>query len=162
MTAHLWPGASLGLTVLPLQAMHSDMDIVTRILGLPRRVDITTVARDDDGAAIEVTLRFDGAIIRESVSSLMPISWGARGGYTATVRTRRLVALPPGGWWLAHAPARRLSPTRPCLTSFPAGLARLAITRPCGTHRGSSTTGRAGSAGSCRASLPTALGARAR
>jgi UDP-N-acetylglucosamine 3-dehydrogenase len=84
MTAHLWPGASLGLTVLPLQAMHSDMDIVTRVLGLPRRVDVTTVARDDDSAAIEATLSFDGALVRESVSSLMPMAWGARGGYTAT------------------------------------------------------------------------------
>ena len=84
LTAQLWPGASLGLTVLPLEAMHSDMDIVTRILGLPRKVDIATVARDDDSASIEVTLQFDGAIVRESVSSLMPMSWGARGGYTAT------------------------------------------------------------------------------
>ena len=84
LTAQLWPGASLGLTVLPLEAMHSDMDIVTRILGLPRKVDIATVARDDDSASIEVTLQFDGTIVRESVSSLMPMSWGARGGYTAT------------------------------------------------------------------------------
>ncbi|QHC24579.1 Gfo/Idh/MocA family protein [Streptomyces sp. GS7] len=83
-TAHLWPGVSLGLGTLPLEAMHSDMDIVTRTLGRPHSVDVTTVARDADSAAIEATLSFDGAFARDSVSSLMPMSWGARGGYTAT------------------------------------------------------------------------------
>ncbi|WP_438490093.1 Gfo/Idh/MocA family protein [Streptomyces sp. S186] len=83
-TAHLWPGVSLGLKTLPLEAMHSDMDIVTRTLGHPRSVDVTTVARDGDSAAVEATLGFDGAVARDSVSSLMPMSWGARGGYTAT------------------------------------------------------------------------------
>ena len=84
LTAHLWPGASLGLTVLPLEAMHSDMDIITRTLGVPQDVRVTAVARDDDSAAIEATMTFDGAFARDSVSSLMPMSWGARGGYTAT------------------------------------------------------------------------------
>jgi UDP-N-acetylglucosamine 3-dehydrogenase len=84
LTAHLWPGASLGLRTLPLEAMHSDMDIITRIPGLPRQVEVTTVARDNDSASIEATLRFDDAFARASVSSLMPMSWGARGGYTAT------------------------------------------------------------------------------
>ncbi|MER6048124.1 Gfo/Idh/MocA family oxidoreductase [Streptomyces sp. NPDC001793] len=83
-TAHLWPGVSLGLETLPLEAMHSDMDIVTRTLGRPHSIDVATVARDGDNAAIEATLRFDGAFARDSVSSLMPMSWGARGGYTAT------------------------------------------------------------------------------
>ncbi|MEU9111679.1 Gfo/Idh/MocA family oxidoreductase [Streptomyces sp. NPDC048483] len=83
-TAHLWPGVSLGLKTLPLEAMHSDMDIVTRTLGRPRSVEVTTVARDGDSAAIEATLGFDGAFARDSVSSLMPMAWGARGGYTAT------------------------------------------------------------------------------
>ncbi|MGI5341449.1 Gfo/Idh/MocA family protein [Streptomyces sp. CA-181903] len=84
LTAHLWPGASLGLKVLPLEAMHSDMDLITRTLGLPRDVTVTTVARDGDSAAVEATFAFDGAIARSSVSSLMPKPWGARGGYTAT------------------------------------------------------------------------------
>ncbi|MER5783181.1 Gfo/Idh/MocA family oxidoreductase [Streptomyces mobaraensis] len=83
LTAHLWPGASLGLKVLPLEAMHSDMDIVTRTLGLPRDLTVTTVARDEDSGAIDATFRFDGAAARSSVSSLMPKAWGARGGYTA-------------------------------------------------------------------------------
>ncbi|MER7468130.1 Gfo/Idh/MocA family oxidoreductase [Streptomyces sp. NPDC097981] len=83
-TAHLWPGFSLGLKVLPLEAMHGDMDIITRTLGLPQRLDVTTVARDDDSGAIEAVLRFDGAVARDSVSSLMPMPWGARSGYTAT------------------------------------------------------------------------------
>ncbi|MFK0295092.1 Gfo/Idh/MocA family protein [Streptomyces sp. NPDC090442] len=82
-TAHLWPGVSLGLGTLPLEAMHSDMDIVTRTLGRPRSIDVATVARDADSAAIEATLHFDGAFARDSVSSLMPMGWGARGGYTA-------------------------------------------------------------------------------
>ena len=84
LTAHLWPGASLGLRVLPLEAMHSDMDIITHTLGLPHTVEVTALARDSDSASIEATLRFDGAFARDSVSSLMPMSWGARGGYTAT------------------------------------------------------------------------------
>jgi predicted dehydrogenase len=84
LTAHLWPGASLGLKALPLEAMHSDMDLITRTLGRPRKIEITALARDDDSASIEVTMSFDGAFARDSVSSLMPMSWGARGGYTAT------------------------------------------------------------------------------
>ena len=39
LTAHLWPGASLGLKALPLEAMHSDMDIITRTLGLPHELE---------------------------------------------------------------------------------------------------------------------------
>jgi predicted dehydrogenase len=84
LTAHLWPGVSLGLKTLPLEAMHSDMDIVTRSLGLPRDLHVATVARDDDSASIEVTLNYEHAFVRDSVSSLMPMPWGARGGYTAT------------------------------------------------------------------------------
>lgn len=83
-TAHLWPGFSLGLKTLPLEAMHSDMDIITRTLGRPQSVNVTTVARDGDSAAVEAVMRFEGAMARDSVSSLMPMSWGARGGYTAT------------------------------------------------------------------------------
>ncbi|OAR22025.1 1,5-anhydro-D-fructose reductase [Streptomyces sp. ERV7] len=84
LTAPLWPGASLGLRALPLEAMHSDMDIITRTLGKPHSIDVTTVARNEDSASIEAALRYDGAFARDSVSALMPMSWGARGGYTAT------------------------------------------------------------------------------
>lgn len=84
LTAHLWPGVSLGLQTLPLEAMHSDTDIITRTLGRPRDLTVTTVARDADSASIEATMRFEGAFARTSVSSLMPTAWGARGGYTAT------------------------------------------------------------------------------
>ncbi|GHF70767.1 hypothetical protein GCM10010218_60080 [Streptomyces mashuensis] len=84
LTAHLWPGASLGLKVLPLEALHSDMDIITRVLGLPRDITVSTVERDEHSAAVDAAFRFDGASARSSVSSLMPMSWGARGGYTAT------------------------------------------------------------------------------
>ncbi|MFD8085346.1 Gfo/Idh/MocA family protein [Kitasatospora sp. NPDC059722] len=84
LTAPLWPGASLGLRTLPLEAMHSDMDIITRTLGRPHGIDVTAHARDEDSASIEATLRFDGAFARDSVSALMPMAWGARGGYTAT------------------------------------------------------------------------------
>ncbi|WP_240167768.1 hypothetical protein [Streptomyces noursei] len=68
-TAHLWPGVSLGLRTLPLEDMHSDMDIITRTLGRPRSIDVTTVARDGDSAAIEAMLGFDGAFARD---------WGLR------------------------------------------------------------------------------------
>ncbi|WP_370417646.1 Gfo/Idh/MocA family protein [Streptomyces sp. QH1-20] len=85
LTALLWPGASLGLKVLPLEAMHSDMDIIASTLGLPRDVTVTAVERDENSAAIDAAFHFDGvAAARSSVSSLMPMSWGARGGYTAT------------------------------------------------------------------------------
>ncbi|MCP2318925.1 putative dehydrogenase [Nocardia amikacinitolerans] len=84
LTAHLWPGASLGLKVLPLEAMHSDMDLLVSTLGRPDRVDVTTYARDADSAVIEAAFVFDNALARDTVSSLMPMSWGARGGYTAT------------------------------------------------------------------------------
>ncbi|MGI5347161.1 Gfo/Idh/MocA family protein [Streptomyces sp. CA-250714] len=84
LTAHLWPGFSLGLEVLPIEAMHSDMDLITSALGKPNALDITTVARDEHSAAIDATLTFDGAFARDSVSSLMPKAWGARGGYTAS------------------------------------------------------------------------------
>ncbi|MEU9418446.1 Gfo/Idh/MocA family oxidoreductase [Streptomyces sp. NPDC048272] len=83
-TAPLWPGASLGLKVLPLEAMHSDMDLITHTLGQPRDVTVTTVARDADSGAVEATFDYEGASARSSVSSLMPMPWGARGGYTAT------------------------------------------------------------------------------
>ncbi|MFH8409091.1 Gfo/Idh/MocA family protein [Streptomyces sp. NPDC018019] len=83
LTAHLWPGASLGLKVLPLEALHSDMDIITRTLGLPKDLTVSTVARDEDSGAIDATFRFDGAAARSSISSLMPKAWGARGGFTA-------------------------------------------------------------------------------
>ncbi|WP_213016525.1 MULTISPECIES: Gfo/Idh/MocA family protein [unclassified Rhodococcus (in: high G+C Gram-positive bacteria)] len=81
-TAHLWPGASLGLTVLPLEAMHSDMDIVARTLGMPEDLRVATVARDDDSGSIDATLIFPGAFVRDSVSALMPMPWGARAAVT--------------------------------------------------------------------------------
>jgi len=70
--------------VLPLEAMHSDMDILTRTLGLPQSIEVATVARDEDSAAVEATLTYTDGFVRDSVSSLMPMSWGARGGYRAT------------------------------------------------------------------------------
>ncbi|MFF3275947.1 Gfo/Idh/MocA family protein [Streptomyces chrestomyceticus] len=84
LTAHLWPGASLGLKILPLEAMHSDMDIITCTLGLPQDLTVTTVARDEDSGAIDAAFRFERAAARSTVSSLMPKSFGARGGYTAS------------------------------------------------------------------------------
>ncbi|MBW5422270.1 gfo/Idh/MocA family oxidoreductase [Streptomyces sp. BG9H] len=79
----LWPGASLGLKQLPMEAMHSDLDLITRALGTPDQVHVTAVGRDADAGAVEATLAFDGAIARSSVSALRPKPWGARGGYTA-------------------------------------------------------------------------------
>ncbi|MEU7202568.1 Gfo/Idh/MocA family oxidoreductase [Streptomyces sp. NPDC045470] len=81
--APLWPGASLGAKVLPMEAMHSDLDLITRALGIPRQVHVTAVERDADAGAVEAVMTFDGAIARSSVSSLRPMPWGGRGGYTA-------------------------------------------------------------------------------
>ncbi|AZM51273.1 gfo/Idh/MocA family oxidoreductase [Streptomyces sp. WAC 01529] len=81
--ALLWPGASLGLKQLPMEAMHSDLDLITRALGTPDQVHVTAVGRDADAGAVEATLAFDGAIARSSLSSLRPKPWGARSGYTA-------------------------------------------------------------------------------
>jgi hypothetical protein len=60
------------------------MDIVTRTLGLPQSIEVATVPRDEDSAAVEATLTYTDGFVCDSVSSLMPMSWGARGGYTAT------------------------------------------------------------------------------
>jgi hypothetical protein len=98
LTAHLWPGVSLGLSTLQLQAMHSDTDILTRTLGRPRELTVTAVARGADSASIEATMGFDGAFARTSVSSLMPTAWGARGDYTATFTDGVLDAAPTMGF----------------------------------------------------------------
>ncbi|MFJ6697966.1 Gfo/Idh/MocA family protein [Streptomyces sp. NPDC091272] len=82
-TAPLWPGACLGVQVLPMEAMHSDLDLITRALGTPREVHVTAVERDTDSGAVEAVMAFDGAIARSSVSSLRPMPWGGRGGWTA-------------------------------------------------------------------------------
>ncbi|MFH8344011.1 Gfo/Idh/MocA family protein [Streptomyces sp. NPDC018045] len=81
--APLWPGACLGARVLPMEAMHSDLDLITRTLGIPHQVHVTAVERDVDAGAVEAIMAFDGAIARSSVSSLRPMPWGGRGGYTA-------------------------------------------------------------------------------
>ncbi|MFF1414059.1 Gfo/Idh/MocA family protein [Streptomyces sp. NPDC058289] len=81
--APLWPGASLGLKSLPMESMHSDLDCITRALGTPTAVHVTAAERDADAAAIDATFTFDQAIARSSISSLRPMPYGARGGYTA-------------------------------------------------------------------------------
>ncbi|MEU1328742.1 Gfo/Idh/MocA family oxidoreductase [Streptomyces sp. NPDC005865] len=81
--APLWPGASLGAKVLPMEAMHSDLDLITRALGMPHQVHVTSVERNADAGAVEAVMAFDGALARSSVSSLRPMPWGGRGGWTA-------------------------------------------------------------------------------
>ncbi|MFJ4878935.1 Gfo/Idh/MocA family protein [Streptomyces sp. NPDC088745] len=82
-TAPLWPGADLGTKALPMEAMHSDLDLITRALGTPREVHVTAVERDAGAGAVEAVMTFDGAIARSSATSLRPLPWGGRGGYTA-------------------------------------------------------------------------------
>ncbi len=66
-----------------MEAMHSDPDLITRALGMPDQVHVTSVERDADAGAVEAVMAFDGALARSSVSSLRPMPWGGRGGYTA-------------------------------------------------------------------------------
>ena len=98
--------------MLPLEAMHSDMDILTRTLGLPQSIEVATVARDEDSAAVEATLAYTDGFVRDTVSSLMPMGPGAP---AAAIRPPSLTACskPPRPWVsTANQPAPS-PPTQP-------------------------------------------------
>ncbi|WP_378730696.1 Gfo/Idh/MocA family protein [Nocardia brasiliensis] len=83
-TALLWPGASLGLHAIPLEMMHSGLDMIVTALGAPQSVEVTSADANQDAATVEAILRYPAATARCSGSSLMPTAWGSRGGYRAT------------------------------------------------------------------------------
>lgn len=84
-TALLWEGYDLGLQTLALDMMHADFDLVTGLLG---RAEVIHVAGTEGpagrGSAAVVTLGYPHAVARCTSSSLMPPSYGMRGGYRAT------------------------------------------------------------------------------
>jgi len=84
-TALLWEGYNLGLQSLALDMMHADFDLVTGLLGRPATVQVTgTGGPGGRGSAAEVILGYPHATARCTSSSLMPQSYGIRGGWRAT------------------------------------------------------------------------------
>ncbi|NNH68659.1 Gfo/Idh/MocA family oxidoreductase [Nocardia uniformis] len=83
-TALLWPGYDLGLDSIALDAMHGDLDVLTRVLGVPETVSAIGTAGAQRGSAAYVTLTYPNAVARVSASSLMPDPYGSRGGFRAT------------------------------------------------------------------------------
>jgi predicted dehydrogenase len=84
-TALLWPGYDLTLQTLTLDMMHSDVDLVTGLLGSPTSVDAAGVdGPAGRGSAAEVLLGYPHALARCTSSALMPRPYGVRGGWRAT------------------------------------------------------------------------------
>jgi predicted dehydrogenase len=84
-TALLWPGYDLGLGSLALDMMHADFDLATSLLGRPDTLHVAGVdGPGGRGSAADVLLGYRHATIRCTSSSLMPQSYGMRGGYRAT------------------------------------------------------------------------------
>ena len=104
-TALLWPGYLLGLETVALDMMHSDLDLVTGLLGHPSTVHVVgTGGPGGRGAAAEVLLGYPEAVARCSSSSLMPTSYGVRGGWRATFTTAVLEYAMRAGF-TGHGPA---------------------------------------------------------
>ncbi|WP_280264875.1 Gfo/Idh/MocA family protein [Nocardia wallacei] len=82
-TALLWPGASIGLRQIPLDSMLGDIDTIVRALGVPGGVSVATAEKDAEAAAVDVHLDYPDALVRCSTSSMLPMSYGAQGGYRA-------------------------------------------------------------------------------
>lgn len=84
-TALLWPGYDLGLQTLALDMMHSDVDLITGLLGEPDTIHVVGIdGRHGKGSAAEVLLNYPNLFVRCSSSALMPEPYGVRGGYRAT------------------------------------------------------------------------------
>jgi predicted dehydrogenase len=84
-TALLWEGYDLGLGTLALDMMHADFDLVTGLLGRPGTIHVAAAAGPGGGgSAAEVVLGYPRAVARCTSSSLMPRSYGMRGGWRAT------------------------------------------------------------------------------
>ncbi|GAA1578883.1 hypothetical protein GCM10009789_35700 [Kribbella sancticallisti] len=84
-TALLWPGYDLTLQTLALDMMHTDLDLVTGLLGRPDTVQVTGIDGPvGRGSAATVLLGYTDAYARISSSALMPQPYGMRGGWRAT------------------------------------------------------------------------------
>ena len=84
-TALLWEGYDLGLDTLALDMMHADFDLVTGLLGRPGTIEVAGIGGPGGrGSAAEVVFGYPHAIARCTSSSLMPQSYGIRGGWRAT------------------------------------------------------------------------------
>ena len=84
-TALLWEGYQLSLDTLPLDMMHADFDLVTGLLGPSATAQVAGVGEAGGrGSAAEVILSYPNAIARCASSSLMPQTYGIRGGWRAT------------------------------------------------------------------------------
>ncbi|WP_459958773.1 Gfo/Idh/MocA family protein [Nocardia sp. IFM 10818] len=82
-TALLWPGASIGLKEIPLDSMLGDLDTIVRALGVPGDIEVAATAKDSEAAAVDALLAYPSALVRCSTSSMLPMSYGCRGGYRA-------------------------------------------------------------------------------
>ncbi|WP_433579672.1 Gfo/Idh/MocA family protein [Nocardia brasiliensis] len=83
-TAPLWPGANLGLSAVPMDMMHSDFDLLVTVLGVPDTVEVVAAVGGTQSGVVDVGFGYPHASARCSSSSMMPMSYGARGGYRAT------------------------------------------------------------------------------
>jgi predicted dehydrogenase len=83
-TALLWPGYTLRLDTIVLDMLHSELDTVVQILGIPESFTANAITGAEQGSAVHAVLTYPDAIARLSGSSLMPQPYGARGGYRAT------------------------------------------------------------------------------
>lgn len=83
-TALLWPGFRLGVDVIATAMMHGDLDVIIQALGAPDALHVTSTMSGADKSSVEAVLNYPKAIARCSGSSLMPMSYGSRGGFRAT------------------------------------------------------------------------------
>ncbi|WP_067541043.1 Gfo/Idh/MocA family protein [Nocardia crassostreae] len=82
-TALLRPGFGIGLKQIPLDQMLGDIDTLVRALGVPEDIEIATATKNPDAAAVDAVLGYPNALVRLSTSSMLPMSYGCRGGYRA-------------------------------------------------------------------------------
>jgi predicted dehydrogenase len=82
-TALLWEGYQLGLDSIAMDMLHSGLDAIVTALGRPESVTAVGVGKDSGRSAAEILLGYPSAIVRCSVSALLPKPYGVRGGYRA-------------------------------------------------------------------------------
>lgn len=80
-TALLWPGYNLQLDSLAMDALHTDLDIITTALGRPASTVAHGIQGEQRGSAAHVLLEYPGQVlVRCSASAFMPTSYGMGGG----------------------------------------------------------------------------------
>jgi predicted dehydrogenase len=83
-SALLWEGYELRLDSIAMDVMHSSLDTIVTALGRPTTVTAIGVESKSGGSAGEVLLAYPSAIVRCTVSALMPKPYRLRGGLRAT------------------------------------------------------------------------------